>query len=50
MSNALVPIQGALPAIFQGQKTGGDLTTGVVEGFPTISYRGKVWRIAALST
>jgi hypothetical protein len=45
MTGALVPIQGALPAIFQGQKTGGDLTTGVVEGFPTISYRGKVWRI-----
>jgi len=45
VSTALVPITGAMPAIFQGQKAGGDLTTGVVEGFPTISYRGKVWRI-----
>lgn len=45
MSTALVPIAGAMPAIFQGIKAGGDLTTGVVEGFPTISYRGKVWRI-----
>ena len=45
MSTALVPINGQMPAIFQGQKAGGDLTTGVVEGFPTISYRGKVWRI-----
>ena len=45
MSNAVVAITGAMPAIFQGQKMGGDLTTGVVEGFPTISYRGKVWRI-----
>ena len=45
MSTAVVAITGAMPAIFQGQKAGGDLTTGVVEGFPTISYRGKVWRI-----
>ena len=45
MSKDLVPINGQMPAIFQGQKAGGDLTTGVVEGFPTISYRGKVWRI-----
>ena len=45
MSTAVVAITGAMPAIFQGQKPAGDLTTGVVEGFPTISYRGKVWRI-----
>ena len=32
--------------IFQGRRRrGGDLTHGRVEGFPTISYRGKVWRI-----
>jgi hypothetical protein len=45
MSTALVPINGQMPAIFQGMKPGADLTGGVVEGFPTISYRGKVWRI-----
>lgn len=45
MSKELVPITGAMPAIFSGAVKSGDLTTGVVEGFPTISYRGKVWRI-----
>ncbi len=42
---------GQLPAamadLFKGQAkaAASDLTTGVVAGFPTISYRGKVWRI-----
>ncbi len=46
MSKELVPIAGAMPAIFQGgQQSIGDLTQGVMAGFPTISYRGKVWRI-----
>lgn len=49
--NAMVKsdLPGNLPAamadLFKGQKSNSDLTTGVVEGFPTISYRGKVWRI-----
>jgi len=29
----------------QGKAAAADLTTGVMAGFPTISYRGKVWRI-----
>lgn len=49
MSNAVVAIAGQMPVamadVFKGGKPGGDLTQGVVEGFPTISYRGKVWRI-----
>ena len=42
---------GQLPAamadLFAGQAkaAAADLTTGVMAGFPTISYRGKVWRI-----
>ncbi len=42
---------GQLPAamadLFAGQAkaAASDLTTGVMAGFPTISYRGKVWRI-----
>lgn len=52
MSNALVKSDlGQLPAtmadLFKGaaKESVGDLTGGVVAGFPTISYRGKVWRI-----
>ena len=52
MSNQLVKSDlGQLPAamadLFAGQAkaAAGDLTTGVMAGFPTISYRGKVWRI-----
>jgi hypothetical protein len=46
MSKDLVPIGGQMPAIFKGvDQTIGDLTQGVMAGFPTISYRGKVWRI-----
>lgn len=42
---------GQLPAAMAGiygdaaKETAGDLVAGVVAGFPTISYRGKVWRI-----
>ncbi len=51
MSGQLVKSDlGGLPAtlsdLFQGGKESiGDLTQGVMAGFPTISYRGKVWRI-----
>lgn len=52
MSTSLVKSDlGQLPAamadLFAGaaKESIGDLTTGVMAGFPTISYRGKVWRI-----
>lgn len=52
MSTSLVKSDlGQLPAamadLFAGQAkaAAADLTTGVMAGFPTISYRGKVWRI-----
>jgi hypothetical protein len=52
VSNQLVKSDlGQLPAamadLFAGQAKAAaqDLTTGVMAGFPTISYRGKVWRI-----
>lgn len=53
MSNAVVKAQPQLmqlPANLQsiwGDTTGteDDLSGGVISGFPTISYRGKVWRI-----
>ena len=55
MSNQITPAQAAesarkalaqIQAIFgDTSETFGDLTGGVVAGFPTISYRGKVWRI-----
>jgi hypothetical protein len=51
MSTAIVKSDlGQMPAVmadlFKGaQQSIGDLTQGVMAGFPTISYRGKVWRI-----
>ena len=40
-------VPAALAGMFAGQAKAAatDLTTGVMAGFPTISYRGKVWRI-----
>jgi hypothetical protein len=52
MSGALVKsdlagVPAALSDLFKntGNESIGDLTQGVMAGFPTISYRGKVWRI-----
>ncbi|NJN00182.1 MAG: hypothetical protein HC793_00395 [Aquincola sp.] len=49
MSTAVVPVKKVqLPAAFaklQSVEAFSELTTGVVSGFPIISYRGKVWRV-----
>lgn len=49
MSTAVVPVKKVqLPAAFaklQPVEAFSELTTGVVSGFPIISYRGKVWRV-----
>jgi hypothetical protein len=43
----LAGLPAALSDLFKGaaNESIGDLTQGVMAGFPTISYRGKVWRI-----
>lgn len=47
VKSELTGLPAALASVFgdSAKESLGDLTAGVMAGFPTISYRGKVWRI-----